>query len=140
MDTLTVEQRHRNMCRVKSRDTKIEVKVRKFLFHLGFRYRKNVKSLPGTPDVVLPKYKTVIFVNGCFWHQHANCSKATIPATRHEWWQKKLTSNVVNDKLHTDGLCEMGWKVIVIWQCELEKDFDGVMNRVCEILRRRECD
>lgn len=129
-DTLTKEQRHRNMSHVKSKDNSLETKVRCYLFRKGFRYRKNVKTLPGTPDIVLPKYKSIIFVNGCFWHQHKDCKKAALPATRHEWWKRKLTSNVVNDKLYKDELINMGWKVIVVWQCELEKDFQNVMERI----------
>lgn len=124
------------MERVKSKDTTIEMSVRRFLFHEGFRYRKNVKDLPGTPDIVLPKYKTVIFVNGCFWHMHQNCKRSSIPENRYDWWKKKLLSNVVNDKLHRDKLEAMGWRVITIWQCELEKDFAGVMTRLVSILKK----
>lgn len=124
------------MERVKSKDTTIEMSVRRFLFREGFRYRKNVKDLPGTPDIVLPKYKTVIFVNGCFWHMHQNCKKSSIPEHRHDWWKKKLLSNVVNDKLHRDKLEAMGWRVITVWQCELEKDFASVMARLVYVLRK----
>lgn len=136
MDRITQDQRKRNMKQVKSKDTGIEVSVRHFLFHKGFRYRKNVKTLPGCPDIVLPKYKTVIFVNGCFWHMHANCKRASIPDHRHDWWKRKLLSNVVNDKLHRDKLELMGWRVITIWECELEEDFDGVMGRLMGILKK----
>lgn len=135
-DRLTKEQRHRNMSHVKSKDNSLEIKVRSYLFRKGFRYRKNVKKLPGTPDIVLSKYKTVIFVNGCFWHQHQNCKKAALPATRYEWWKRKLTSNIVNDKLYKDELINLGWKVIVVWQCELEKDFQNVMERLVSIIRK----
>ena len=134
-DRLTPEQRKRNMKNVKSKDTGIEVSVRHFLFHAGFRYRKNVKALPGCPDIVLAKYKTVIFINGCFWHMHRNCKKSSIPEHRHDWWKRKLISNVVNDKLHRDKLEASGWRVITVWQCELETDFDGVMHRLMDILK-----
>lgn len=139
-DKLTKEERHRNMSHVKSTGNALETKVRSYLFKKGFRYRKNVKELPGTPDIVLPKYKTVIFVNGCFWHQHEGCKKAALPTTRHEWWKRKLTSNVVNDKLYKDELINCGWKVIVVWQCELEKDFEIVMERLANIIKKNSKD
>lgn len=134
-DRLTKEQRSLNMSHVKGKNTKIEVLVRSYLFREGFRFRKNDKRLPGHPDVVLPKYKTVIFVNGCFWHQHPGCKKATIPETNHDFWAKKLESNVVNDKLIRDALEKMGWKVITVWECELKKHFSDVMTRIVHILR-----
>ena len=137
-DRLTEEQRKRNMSQVKSKDTSIEKRVRSALFRDGFRFRKNVKSLPGTPDIVLPKYRTVIFVNGCFWHRHAGCKRATIPETRREFWERKLTANVVNDKLHKDALYRSGWYVITVWQCELETDFAAVVQRIEQILLEKE--
>lgn len=133
-DRITKEQRQRNMSHVKSKDTSIERKVRSALFRHGFRFRKNVKSLPGTPDIVLPKYKTVIFVNGCFWHRHADCQRAALPETRRAFWEKKLNANVVNDKLHKDALYRAGWHVITVWQCELEADFSNVLKRIEHIL------
>lgn len=133
-DRITKEQRQRNMSHVKSKDTSIERKVRSALFRHGFRFRKNVKSLPGTPDIVLPKYKTVIFVNGCFWHRHAGCQRATLPETRRAFWERKLNANVVNDKLHKDALYRAGWHVITVWQCELEADFSNVLKRIEHIL------
>lgn len=137
-DRLTEEQRKRNMSHVKSKDTSIEKRVRSALFRDGFRFRKNVKSLPGTPDIVFPKYRTVIFVNGCFWHRHAGCKRATIPETRREFWERKLTANVVNDKLHKDALYRAGWHVITVWQCELESDFEAVVQRIEQILLEKE--
>ncbi len=125
------------MSHVKSKDTSIEKNVRSALFRDGFRFRKNVKILPGTPDIVLPKYKTVIFVNGCFWHRHAGCKRATLPATRREFWERKLSTNVVNDKLHKDALYRAGWRVITVWQCELETDFKQVLQRIEQILLRQ---
>lgn len=134
-DSITPEHRSWNMSRIKGKDTKIEVMVRKYLFSKGFRFRKNDKRYPGKPDVVLPKYKTVIFVNGCFWHQHPGCKQATMPKTRTEFWQKKLQRNVDNDKKNIQKLEQDGWNVIVIWECELEKHFEEKMNEVIEIIK-----
>lgn len=136
-DRLSKKQRSINMSHIKNRDTIIEVKVRKFLFHSGFRYRKNDKRYPGIPDIVLPKYKTVIFVNGCFWHQHQNCKRATLPETKRDFWKRKLSGNSVNDKFNKEHLERMGWYVIVVWQCELEKDFNGIMHRIVDIISSR---
>lgn len=127
-DSLTAERRSWNMSRIRGKDTKIEVAVRQYLFSKGFRFRKNDKRYPGKPDVVLPKYKTVIFVNGCFWHQHEGCKNATMPKTRTDFWKEKLGRNVENDKKNTKALQNMGWQVITLWECELEKDFDGRMS------------
>ena len=119
------------MSKIKGRNTSIEVMCRKYLFSRGFRYRKNLKALPGTPDIVLKKYKTVIFVNGCFWHHHEGCKKARIPKTHTDFWQKKIDRNIKNDQLHTQLLIELGWKVIVIWECELsKKEFQTTMERI----------
>lgn len=137
-DVLTPEQRRFNMQRIRSKDTKIEVEVRKYLFHKGFRYRKNVKKLPGTPDVVLSKYKTVIFINGCFWHHHENCKKAYIPKTNSAKWIHKFSVNQVNDKFQRDKLQELGWHVITIWECELDKDFEGIMEKVVQIIEKHQ--
>lgn len=136
-DRLSPEKRSWNMSRVHNTDTSIEVKVRKYLFSEGFRFRKNVKTLPGKPDVVLPKYKTVIFVHGCFWHRHEGCKDNTTPKTRTEFWEEKFKKNVENDKLHTELLNNNGWNVIVIWKCEIEKDFDNTISRIVrQILER----
>ena len=123
------------MSRIRGRDTKIEVLVRSYLFSKGFRFRKNDKRYPGKPDIVLPKYKTVIFVNGCFWHMHPGCKQATIPKTRTEFWVEKLNRNVENDRKNQQALRDAGWNVIVVWECELEKDFEGTMNRVIRTLK-----
>lgn len=119
MDTLTPEQRHKNMQRIRSKDTKPEVLVRKFLFSQGFRYRKNDRRLPGHPDIVLPKYHTVVFVHGCFWHRHPDCSKASTPTNNREFWQQKFDKNVERDSREQEKLKEKGWHVIVVWECEL---------------------
>lgn len=130
MDKLSREKRSWNMSRIKDRNTGIEVSVRKYLFSKGFRYRKNYNVLPGKPDIVLPKYKTVIFVNGCFWHMHYGCGRGHLPKSNVEYWKVKLERNVKNDAIHIHQLQDMGWKVIILWECELKKDFEGVMNKV----------
>ena len=130
-DRITPEHRSWNMSRIKGKDTKIEVKVRSWLFSKGFRFRKNDRRYPGTPDIVLPKYKTVIFINGCFWHRHEGCRYATIPKTSTEFWQEKFDRNVANDRKHKEELETMGWRVITLWECELKKNsFEETMNRL----------
>lgn len=133
-DNLTPERRSWNMSRIKNKDTAIEVSVRKWLFANGFRFRKNCKTLPGHPDVVLPKYKTVIFVHGCFWHRHGGCKEATTPKTRTDFWTAKFDKNVENDRKADEKLTGLGWNVIVLWQCQLEKDFERTMGMVKETL------
>lgn len=120
-DTLNEQQRHYNMSRIRSKDTKPEEIVRKYLFSKGLRFRKNDRRYPGHPDVVLPKYKTVVFVNGCFWHRHEGCRYASIPATNREYWNQKFERNVERDAWEQKELREMGWNVIVVWECELKK-------------------
>lgn len=109
-----------NMSRIKGRNTKPEMLVRKFLFSKGFRYRLHVKSLPGKPDIVLPKYKTVIFIHGCFWHGHENCKKFVIPKTRTEFWLEKIKTNISNDMNNAKKLRNYGWKVLIVWECMLD--------------------
>ncbi len=111
-----------NMSRIKGKDTKPEEIVRKHLFSQGFRYRKNVSDLPGKPDIVLPKYKTCIFVNGCFWHKHEGCKYFVWPKNNAEFWKAKIESNVARDLINQKKLQEQGWKVITVWECELRKD------------------
>jgi len=122
-DNLSKEDRRYNMTRIKSTDTKPEEVVRKFLFSKGFRYRKNDKRLPGKPDIVLPKYKTVIFVHGCFWHGCPTCRHAKIrPVANAEYWDKKLDRTMERDKSNIVTLGKMGWHVMVIWECETRKN------------------
>lgn len=137
MDKISKEKRSKNMSKIKSHDTSIEIKVRKYLFSQGFRYRKNVKSLPGKPDIVLSKYKTVIFINGCFWHRHPGCKYATTPSSHQEFWQKKFTANVKNDQKNHKLLTESGWNVIVLWECEIEHDFVNLMTNLIKELHSR---
>lgn len=119
-DKHTPEQRSYNMSQVRSKNTKPELMVRKFLFSHGFRYRLHDKKLPGKPDMVLPKYKTVVFVHGCFFHGHEGCRYATIPQTRTEWWQEKISSNRRRDIENAAKLLALGWRIITIYECELK--------------------
>ena len=118
-DTLTKEQRHRCMSQIRSKNTKPEVLVRKELFRRGYRYRINVSKLPGKPDIVLPKHRTVIFVNGCFWHGHEGCKHFVLPKTNREYWEYKIRSNQQRDNRAVKMLQDIGWNVITIWECNL---------------------
>ena len=111
-----------NMSRIRGKDTKPEILIRKFLHSKGFRYRLYVKNLPGKPDVVLPKYKVVIQIHGCFWHKHEGCRYFVVPKTRTDWWLDKVNKTAEKDKINAARLSELGWKVLVIWECELKKD------------------
>lgn len=113
--------RSQNMARVKSKNTKPEVFLRKLLWHKGFRYRLNYKELPGSPDLYIPKYRVAIFVNGCFWHMHENCRYSSIPKNNHDFWKNKLEGNVERDKQNYSKLENMGIKVIVVWGCEIKQ-------------------
>src|SRR5687767_4640081 len=119
-DVHTTEIRSYNMSRISSTNTKPEILVRRFLHANGFRYKLHDKSLPGKPDIVLPKYKTVIFVHGCFWHGHGHCRYYVIPKTKTEWWVNKINGNIAHDKKATLALRELGWSVIDIWECQLK--------------------
>ena len=136
MDRLTQEQRHKNMSNVRNRGTKPEIKVRKWLWQRGFRYRLNVKSVPGKPDVVLRKYRTAVFVNGCFWHGHENCKKFRVPKTRTEFWSEKISRNRRRDVKNQEILAANGWQVIVIWECELDSDFEKTMQKTEHLLNQ----
>ena len=118
-DNLTTEQRKKAMSSVRQQDTKPEKLVRSILHRLGFRFRKNVSSIAGKPDIVLPKYKTIIFVHGCFWHQHENCRKAARPTSNTEFWNTKLDKNVKRDKQTVKELKSLGWNVLTVWTCEM---------------------
>lgn len=121
-DVHTPEQRSYNMSRIRGKNTKPEELVRKYLFAQGFRYRKNDARLPGKPDIVLPKYKTVIFVNGCFWHAHEGCKYFVWPKNNADFWKKKIESNVARDIKNYQSLQNLGWTVLTIWECELKKN------------------
>jgi len=129
-DNHTAESRSRNMSHIRSTNTKPEEKVRKYLFSKGFRYRKNDRRLPGCPDIVLPKYNTIIFVNGCFWHKH-DCPRFVWPSTNVDYWVPKITANVERDQKNYKTLRSMGWNVIVVWECELKRHcFEKTMSHL----------
>ena len=119
-DNHSKETRSYNMSHIRSKNSKPEELVRKYLFSKGFRYRKNVKTLPGCPDIVLPKYKTVIFVNGCFWHKH-DCPRFVWPSSNEDYWRPKILRNVERDRQNEERLKAMGWRVITVWECGLKK-------------------
>lgn len=129
MDIKLKEARSYNMSRIRSTDTSPEVTLRKYLFSRGLRYRKNVRSLPGTPDLVFPKYRTVVFVHGCFWHRHPGCRYATTPATNTEFWNQKFQDNIERDRKVVSELSDLGWNIITVWECELR---NPVRTETCE--------
>lgn len=131
MDVHSKEVRSYNMSCIKGKNTKPEEIVRKYLFSKGFRYRKNDKRYPGTPDIVLPKYKTVIFVNGCFWHGHEGCKYYVVPKSNTEFWLKKINTNKQRDNRIIEELRTLGWRVVIIWECHLKND---VINKTMENL------
>lgn len=130
-DVFSKEERSRVMRRVKSADTKPEMRVRRWLHAQGFRFRLHRKDLPGKPDIVLRKHKTVVFVHGCFWHGHEGCKAADLPASNREYWVAKIGRNVERDRRNQALLREMGWRVIVVWECGL-----GAMEAALAALRR----
>lgn len=121
MDKITPEQRHYTMSRIRGKDTKPEILVRQYLFSEGFRFRKNDKRYPGHPDIVLPKYRTMVFVNGCFWHGHEGCKYYTVPKSNTEFWVSKIKRNQERDRSDREELEKKGWNVITVWECQLEK-------------------
>jgi DNA mismatch endonuclease, patch repair protein len=121
MDVLTPEQRRKNMSAIRGRDTIPERAVRSCLYRLGFRFRLHSPKLPGRPDIVLPRYRTVVFVHGCFWHRHPGCRFATTPASRQEFWQRKFQQNVERDRQAQERLQEAGWTVLVVWECQIRE-------------------
>ncbi len=135
MDVHDKKTRSYNMSRIKGKNTRPEELVRKYLFSQGFRYRKNDKRLPGSPDIVLPKYKTVIFVNGCFWHGHEGCRYFVWPESNKDFWKNKIETNIARDKKKKAALESMGWKVIIIWECELKPKVreQTLNNLICKI-------
>ena len=126
------EQRSRNMSAIKSKNTKPEIKVRKLLHSMGYRFRLHSKDLPGSPDIVLPKYKTVIFVHGCFWHRHENCKYASTPKTRKEFWNKKFTENKKRDSEIQEKIKILDWRSVVIWECET-KNIENLRDKIIDV-------
>lgn len=136
-DKISKEKRSYIMSMIKGKNTKPEILVRKYLFHHGFRYRVNVKRLPGTPDIVLRKYRTVIFVNGCFWHGHEGCPDFRPPRSRVEWWTEKLRRNKERDARVREELRTMGWNTMVIWECQLKpKERLATLENVVHLLEK----
>lgn len=134
-DRLSEERRSWNMSRIRGKDTTPEKAVRSLLHRLGYRFRLHVRNLPGCPDIVLPKYKTVIFVHGCFWHRHRGCKNCTTPTNRREFWVNKLEGNAARDKKHQRALRKLGWKVLIVWECETENsNLSGFPGRITELL------
>jgi DNA mismatch endonuclease, patch repair protein len=136
MDRFSAQERSRLMSRVRGKDTLPELIVRRAAYSLGFRYRLHRKDLPGSPDIVFPKLRTVIFVHGCFWHRHPGCGRASVPQSRTEFWQSKLARNVERDLAAKTTLEQMGWQVAVIWECET-KNLDAVKRMLHQILSVR---
>lgn len=136
-DVHTPEQRSYNMSQIRSKNTKSEELVRKYLFSKGFRYRKNDERLPGKPDIVLPKYRTVIFINGCFWHAHKNCKYFVWPKNNAEFWKKKIEGNVIRDEKNYKLLEDLGWNVFPVWECELKPGRQAdTLERIENLIKR----
>lgn len=137
-DIFSSQKRSDIMSKISGKNTKPEILVRKFLFSKGFRYRINVKTLPGKPDIVLPKYKTVIFINGCFWHGHS-CKKGKLPSSNIDFWKEKISNNKSRDDKNSDLLVKLGWKVIIIWQCEVSKIDNRIkiLNKLLEDIKQQ---
>ncbi|MFW5982990.1 MAG: very short patch repair endonuclease [bacterium] len=131
-----------NMSQIKGKNTKPEMIVRRFLHKNGFRYKLHDKTLPGKPDIVLPKYKTVIFVNGCFWHGHKNCKYFVLPKTNTEWWENKIIQTKLRDIEKINKLKGLGWTVITIWECEIKKqNTNNILKKTAEIIiSKTKCD
>lgn len=138
-DRITKVQRSLNMSHIRGKDTSIEIMVRKSLFNNGFRYRKNVSRLPGKPDIVLPKYKTAIFVNGCFFHHHKNCRLATMPKSNVDYWTSKFDRNIENDIKNKELLEKMGYKVITVWECEIRNDSENRIKLLYREIKGSDC-
>ncbi len=125
------------MSSIRATETKPEIEVRKFLFSKGFRFRKNSKLLPGRPDIVLPKYKTVIFVNGCFWHGHKNCDAASIPKSNKKYWKTKIATNIIRDRRKQSELQKLGWNVHVVWECQItDRRLQNLTIKILEFGKR----
>jgi len=135
-DRISKEHRSWNMSRIKGKNTKPELLLRKLLHRAGFRFRIHAPKLPGKPDIVLPRHSTAIFVHGCFWHRHPDCSKATTPKTRTEFWQQKFRRTVERDKEKEAELRKLGWQVIVVWECEI-RDNGVLISVLSEKIKRK---
>ena len=139
IDVVDQKTRSRMMSRIRGKDTRPEMLVRSGLHRLGFRFRLHARNLPGSPDLVLKRYRAVVFVHGCYWHRHEGCRYATTPATRREFWLEKFRANVARDRRHQQKLREAGWRVFVVWECALRRDPGLVVQRLSDMLRDRSC-
>jgi len=137
-DFMTKEQRSRAMSRVRGSETQLERLVRSELHKHGFRFRKNVRSLPGRPDIVLPKHRAVIFVHGCFWHGHQGCPASKLPETNREFWEEKIAANIVRDARQLENLRSLGWRVGVVWGCSLNADTSQTIASLADWLKGEE--
>ena len=137
MDSLTPEKRSWNMSRIRGKDTRPEIAVRSLLHRMGYRFRTTDRKLPGKPDIVLPKYRTVILVHGCFWHRHPGCKYAYTPKSRLDFWERKFMGNVERDAKNLSLLQQQGWFPIVVWECEIKRDADAVLKKISRTLQRR---
>lgn len=135
MDIWSKHKRSEVMSKIRSKNTKPEMLLRSRLFKAGYRYRIHKKGLPGKPDIVLQKYKTAIFVHGCFWHYHTDCREGRIPPTNTAFWKTKLQKNVERDQIHKEALEKLGWKVIIVWECEIEKGLESVFKNIIAALQ-----
>lgn len=133
-DRISPKHRSWNMSRIRNKDTRPEKCLRSLLHQAGFRFRLHVSNLPGKPDLVLPRYKTVIFVHGCYWHRHSGCKNATTPSTRTDFWVAKFQGTVKRDQEVADKLINQGWRVIIVWECELKNNPDSVIQKICQQL------
>lgn len=137
-DTFSKEKRHEVMSKIRSKDTKIEIQVRHWLYHHGIRYRKNCKDIPGKPDIAIKKYKIAIFVHGCFWHGHELCTNFCIPKSNVDFWRKKIETNRARDQKNINELTRLGWNVFVLWECQIESMFEETMenllNQIAKII------
>ncbi len=136
-DILTKAKRSWNMSRIKGKDTKPELLLRRLLHRRGFRFCLHDKKLPGRPDIVLPRYRTVIFVNGCFWHRHSGCRYAYTPKSRQEFWSSKFEATVKRDKEKKEKLKKEEWNVIVVWECELKKNADKMADKISSMIKKK---
>jgi DNA mismatch endonuclease (patch repair protein) len=136
VDHLSPEQRSWNMSRIRSRDTRPEIMVRSMLHRAGYRFRLHCQHLPGRPDVVLPRFKTAVFINGCFWHRHTGCKLATMPKSKSDFWQKKFDANVRRDHEQFASLSAIGWYVQVLWECQIKNNPANTIGRLIEQLER----
>ena len=133
MDTLSKAERSQNMSKIRGKDTGPERQVRSLLHRAGYRFRLHVKTFPGKPDIVMPRHRAVVFVHGCFWHRHQGCKIASTPKTHRKFWAEKFARNVANDRKHVRRLRRLGWKVLIVWECQLRRP-EQVLTRLMKIL------